>query len=154
MSSCDAAGGAPHDHRQRHRSRSAVLLALDVSASHRISNCILSSSFMSPAKRSRSSSYATSDESDHAPRKRARSSSASDSSDEHRRLKVYIVHAKLSSDEVARLYNLVETHSVDGGLDFELTPNPNVADVIVTAVRMRKRLERHVDWELAVSHLS
>ncbi|KAL1736401.1 hypothetical protein EV714DRAFT_199088 [Schizophyllum commune] len=105
---------------------------------------------MSPAKRSRSSSYATSDESDYAPRKRQRSSS-SDSSDEHRRLKVYIVQAKLSSDEVARLYNLVETHSVDGGLDFELAPNPNFADVIVTAVRMRKRLERHVDWELAKS---
>ncbi|KAL1756325.1 hypothetical protein FB107DRAFT_211622 [Schizophyllum commune] len=105
---------------------------------------------MSPAKRLRSSSYATSDESDYAPRKRQRSSS-SDSSDEHRRLKVYIVQAKLSSDEVARLYNLVETHNVDGGLDFELAPNPNVADVIVTAVRMRKRLERHVDWELAKS---
>ncbi|KAI5890266.1 Nucleotidyltransferase [Schizophyllum commune H4-8] len=106
---------------------------------------------MSPAKRSRSSSYATSDESDYAPRKRQRSASSSDSSDEHRRLKVYIVQAKLDSDEVARLYNLVETHSVDGGLDFELAPNPNVADVIVTAVRMRKRLERHVDWELAKS---
>ncbi|KAL1723700.1 hypothetical protein EV715DRAFT_190444 [Schizophyllum commune] len=106
---------------------------------------------MSPAKRSRSSSYATSDESDYVPRKRQRSSSSSDSSDEHRRLKVYIVQAKLDSDEVARLYNLVETHSVDGGLDFELAPNPNVADVIVTAVRMRKRLERHVDWELAKS---
>ncbi|KAL1668985.1 hypothetical protein GGF50DRAFT_45360 [Schizophyllum commune] len=106
---------------------------------------------MSPAKRSRSSSYATSDESDYAPRKRPRSSSSSDSSDEHRRLKVYIVQAKLDPDEVARLYNLVETYSVDGGLDFELALNPNVADVIVTAVRMRKRLERHVDWELAKS---
>ncbi|KAL1710146.1 hypothetical protein EV121DRAFT_193303 [Schizophyllum commune] len=105
---------------------------------------------MSLAKRSRSSSYATSEESDYAPRKRQRSSS-SESSNEHPRLKVYIVQAKLNPDEVARLYNLVETHSVDGGLDFELAPNPNVADVIVTAVRMRKRLERHVNWELAKS---
>lgn len=108
---------------------------------------------MSPAKRSRSSSYATSNESDYSPRKRQRSSADSDSSDEHPRLKVYIVQAKLDPDEVARLYNLVETYSVDGGLDFELAPNPNDADVIVTAVRMRKRLERHVNWELAVSHL-
>ncbi|KAL1745039.1 hypothetical protein HDZ31DRAFT_37285 [Schizophyllum fasciatum] len=101
---------------------------------------------MPSGKRSRSSSYATSD-SESSPRKQQRSSSSTGSHD--RRLKVHVVQAKLDPDEVARLYSLVETHRVDGLLDFELTPHPSDADVIVTAVRMRKRLERHVPWGLA-----
>lgn len=99
---------------------------------------------MSPRKRSRSSSISSSDSQ---PRKRQRSSS--DGSEPDKRLKVYIVQAKLSADEVASLYALVDHHSVNESLDFELTPSPRDADVIVTAVHMRKRLERHIDWALA-----
>jgi hypothetical protein len=32
----------------------------------------------------------------------------------------------------------------------ELCSDIRNADVVVTAVQMRKRLERHLDWELAV----
>jgi hypothetical protein len=33
----------------------------------------------------------------------------------------------------------------------ELCPDARSADILVTAVQMRRRFERHLDWELAVS---
>ncbi len=60
-------------------------------------------------------------------------------------VKIYLVQAKLDVATVAKLYALAELHSQG------VCKNAEDADVIVTTVAMRRRLERHVPWEIAVS---
>ncbi|KAF8528055.1 Nucleotidyltransferase [Hysterangium stoloniferum] len=56
---------------------------------------------------------------------------------------IYIIQTKLEPTELDLLYSLVETH----GANIQSTPEH--ADVIITGISMRKRLERHIDWNLA-----
>ncbi|TCD66672.1 hypothetical protein EIP91_001090 [Steccherinum ochraceum] len=58
-------------------------------------------------------------------------------------IKVYIVQAKLSSAAIAELFGLAERHCE------KLCSDVEEADVVVTAIGMRKRLERHVPWDVA-----
>ena len=58
---------------------------------------------------------------------------------------IFLIQAKLEALEVGELLGLAEQHSVS------ICSNPDDADIIVTAIRMRRRLERHVSWEVAVS---
>lgn len=60
-------------------------------------------------------------------------------------VKVYIVHAKLDAATLVELNALAEKHVE------HVCRNAEDADVILTAVGMRKRLERHVPWSIAVS---
>lgn len=95
-------------------------------------------------------------------RKRARlrsyspaGSEPADSSDddEQRPLKVYIVQAKLEPETITELYRLIEGFAPRGngpGLQLELCSEVTDADVVVTDVHMRRRFERHVDWNIAV----
>ena len=84
-------------------------------------------------------------------RKRFRSSSSYDSDSEvvSRSLKVYIVQAKLDEKTIRELHDLIE-HSSPRNLGLVLCNNAADADIILTNIRMKKRLERHVDWKIAV----
>jgi hypothetical protein len=104
---------------------------------------------MAPTKRPPNVSETSSE--NESPRKRPRRSSSPpfpDSDEEDEVLKVYVVQTKLAPEVVQELYDLVEAGS---NLKLELTPNVEDANVIVTSVRMRSRLERHVGWQIAVS---
>lgn len=60
--------------------------------------------------------------------------------------RVYILHAKLAHKDISEL------HDVAGKADADLVGSPDEANVVITAIGMRKRLERHLDWNLAVSN--
>ncbi|GBE80869.1 hypothetical protein SCP_0305890 [Sparassis crispa] len=60
-------------------------------------------------------------------------------------VKIYIVQAKLDVATISELFLLAERHTA------AVCRHAEDADVIITAVSMRRRLERHVPWELAVS---
>ncbi|KAK7036418.1 hypothetical protein VNI00_011615 [Paramarasmius palmivorus] len=96
-------------------------------------------------KRTLSSSSSCSDSSSEPSRKRRRSVSPSDA----KTVNVYIVDAKLDAETIAELVSLVEESRINKQ-DLEICPRVEDADVIVTGVRMRKRLERHLEWNLAV----
>lgn len=65
-------------------------------------------------------------------------------------LKVYIIQAKLDQDTIIELHNLLERDKYyNGSAKFTLCNDINESDVVVTAIKMRKRLERHIDWEIA-----
>lgn len=66
-------------------------------------------------------------------------------------LKVYIIQAKLDQDTIIELHNLLERdkYYYNGSAKFTLCNDINESDVVVTAIKMRKRLERHIDWEIA-----
>lgn len=68
-------------------------------------------------------------------------------------LKVYIIQAKLDQDTIIELYNLLERDKCNDSGNFTLCNDINESDVVVTAIKMRKRLERHIDWEIAVRGL-
>ncbi|KAG6889096.1 hypothetical protein C0992_006424 [Termitomyces sp. T32_za158] len=77
-------------------------------------------------------------------------SSRSYSPSEDQLIKVYILQAKLDPTSVAELYALVENRkAASDGLRLQLCGNPSDADVILSNVHMRKRLERHLDWNIA-----
>lgn len=92
--------------------------------------------------------------------KRARSNSPwnitdNDSAD-YTPLKVYVLSAKFDSTAYQSLISLVEDRSLSVGENqhspvrrIELSANLEEADVIVTAIRTRSRLERHVNPSLA-----
>ncbi|KAF8346009.1 hypothetical protein F5887DRAFT_964521 [Amanita rubescens] len=61
-------------------------------------------------------------------------------------MKVYLIQAKLDSSAVHDLYSLLDTNS---NLNLQLSGDPEDADVIITAIRMKRRLERHVAWDTA-----
>ncbi|THH11824.1 hypothetical protein EW146_g7907 [Bondarzewia mesenterica] len=60
-------------------------------------------------------------------------------------VKIHILQAKLNDSDIAELFTLV------GKCGARLCPNVYEADVIVTGITMRKRLERHIDWDTAKS---
>lgn len=78
------------------------------------------------------------------------------SAEEPRPLKVYIVQAKLDTDATTELYNIIEgfalraSDSNERTLQLQLCSEVEDADAVVTAVRMRRRFERHVEWKTAV----
>jgi len=76
------------------------------------------------------------------PAKHARTSHSEKSLSQ---VKIYIVQAKLDESALSELLNLAERHSE------RLCEVADEADVIITAIRMRRRLERHIPWTLAVS---
>ncbi|KAN0081305.1 hypothetical protein V8E55_008929 [Tylopilus felleus] len=117
-----------------------------------------------PMKRSRSSTSRSesgvSSSSDQGPSKRTRDNTASqilvtrESSVDQNPLRVYIISAKLSSVALENLVGLVEKSAAQqgnrvGARRLALTADSNRADVLVTAVHTRPRLERHVRWEVA-----
>jgi DNA polymerase IV len=62
-------------------------------------------------------------------------------------VKLYIVQAKMHGPELAELILLAEQNCE------RLCSNIEEANVVVTAVTMGRRFERHVSWELAVRAL-
>ncbi|KAF6763040.1 DNA polymerase mu [Ephemerocybe angulata] len=111
-----------------------------------------------PSKRFQHSSASSSDDDRPSPRKRARrrpssGPSGSDSGTEGKVLGIYIVQAKLDSSTINELYRLVDEHAPKSGsessLQLELCSDVKDAQVIITAIRMRRRFERHVDWDIA-----
>ncbi|KAI0359237.1 Nucleotidyltransferase [Trametes cingulata] len=60
-------------------------------------------------------------------------------------IRIYIVQAKLDVPAIAELFSLGERHTKG------VCKSAADADVIITAVRMRRRFERHVPWEIAKS---
>ncbi|KAH9485502.1 DNA-directed DNA/RNA polymerase mu [Psilocybe cubensis] len=91
------------------------------------------------------------------PRKRPRSRyDDSLSEEEQTPLKVYVLQEKLASNEVDELFHMIESNGASAAgisktrkLHLELCNNPVAADVIVTKIRMKKRFERHLQWDLA-----
>ncbi len=59
--------------------------------------------------------------------------------------RVHILQAKLTHKDVSELHDLAEKANAD------VVSSPDEAHVVITAIGMRKRLERHLDWNLAVS---
>ena len=57
---------------------------------------------------------------------------------------IYVIQAKLSPSQIAELFTLAENHCR------KLCRDVDEADVVLTAISMRKRLERHMTWETAV----
>lgn len=119
-----------------------------------------------PLKRSHSSSSPSDGGvlSNQGPSKRAPASAVPDTREgsvEQYPLRIYIISAKLLPDTLQNLVSLVEKHTAHhgntaGAQHFELAADLDHADVIVTAVHTRPRLERHVSWGVAVrepSHL-
>lgn len=111
------------------------------------------------------------------PSKRPRFSSSQDpsSSSYPDVIKIYIVQAKIDPQVIADLLHIVESNTVyhkapslgvrdagterpsddhHGGVLFQLCNDVDKAEVVITVVHTKKRLERHVDWKLAVRSLS
>jgi DNA polymerase mu len=91
------------------------------------------------------SSSLSSDSADERTRKRVRSSSL-DPWDTGNKLRIYIVQAKIEEKNLFELYHLIESSQAP----FELSSDFADADVIITNIRMKKRLERHIPWDVAV----
>jgi DNA polymerase IV len=113
---------------------------------------------LSPPRHSESSSRSSSSSSTEPPLKRLRSHSPQTFTPIPT-IKVYIVQAKLDVHTISDLFSVTESHrsqwkgkGKDRQLSLELCQVVNDAEIIITAIRMRKRLERHVDWEVAVSN--
>ncbi|KAH6913918.1 DNA polymerase mu [Coprinopsis sp. MPI-PUGE-AT-0042] len=101
---------------------------------------------MAPKRPPNVSETSSENESPRKRRRRSISSPRSDSDEEDEGLKVYIVQTKLAPEAIQELYELVETGST---FQLELTPNVEDASIIITGIRMRSRLERHVGWKTA-----
>ncbi|KAG6828532.1 hypothetical protein H0H92_007660 [Tricholoma furcatifolium] len=66
-------------------------------------------------------------------------------------VKIYLLQAKLDASAIAELYSLIESQNqVSGGFHLQLCSEASSADIILSNVHMRKRLERHLDWNIAV----
>lgn len=84
------------------------------------------------------------------------------SNDHVRAIPIYILQTKLDSSTAHRLFDIAESEKAyltqdsgssadpNKGVKFQLCPEIEDAEVIITVVHMRKRFERHVDWEIAV----
>ena len=59
--------------------------------------------------------------------------------------RVFILQPKLSQADLSEIFDLAES------ADAEIVSSPDEADIIITKIGMRKRLERHIEWNLAVS---
>ncbi|KAF9501386.1 Nucleotidyltransferase [Pleurotus eryngii] len=105
---------------------------------------------MKRTRTSRSSSYESvdSDMSTCSSFKRLKHSESDEESDDSGfPIKVFVVQAKLSPEEISGLISMVEQQQSMRML--ELCSIPAEADVIVTGIQMKKRLERHISWQLA-----
>src|SRR6267142_1071934 len=60
--------------------------------------------------------------------------------------RIFILQAKLSHADISEVFDLAEK------ADADVVSTPDEADIVITAIGMRKRLERHISWNLAVSH--
>jgi hypothetical protein len=98
------------------------------------------------------------------PSKRAHGNSASpinmgtlEDSVEQRPVRIYIIPVKFTAGTLENLASLVEKqaaqHDEVDAPNLELTADLDSADVLVTAVRTRPRLERHISWDVAVCGL-
>ncbi|KII95670.1 hypothetical protein PLICRDRAFT_225804 [Plicaturopsis crispa FD-325 SS-3] len=100
----------------------------------------------------RSSSASSSDGNTGPPNKRMRTVGDEDA---HSRpepshsVKVHIVQAKINAETVAELFALVESSSAHSGFHPILCDDARAAEVVVTAIATRQRLERHIDWVVA-----
>lgn len=106
-----------------------------------------------PHKRSRSPDFSSPSR----PLKRSRSDSVHSCDDfPNKQLQVFVVQAKLEN-QIPEIYDLIESHGHkdddDDGLQLQLCDNVEKADIIITAIRMSKRLQRHVDWITAVCNV-
>lgn len=59
--------------------------------------------------------------------------------------RIFILQAKLSHADLSEVFDLAEK------ADADVVSTPDEADIVITAIGMRKRLERHIAWNLAVS---
>jgi len=59
--------------------------------------------------------------------------------------RVFILQPKLSQTEISEIFDLAES------ADANIVSSPDEADIVITKIGMRKRLERHIEWNLAVS---
>lgn len=115
---------------------------------------------MPPKRRNEPGSSSSESDPDSSPqRKRSKrnrpySQSDGDSDEEHTDLAVYVVQAKIDAETTNELYRLVEGFSPTKGPQLELCSAVEDADIVITNVRMRRRFERHVPWNIAVSDLS
>jgi DNA polymerase IV len=92
------------------------------------------------SSRSPSSSLGSTQDSPQRPSRRAKGATGILAS--HR---IFVLQAKLSDAEISEIYELAEK------ADADVVKSPDEAEIIITAIGMRKRLERHLDWNLAVS---
>ncbi|KAF5380505.1 hypothetical protein D9615_004682 [Tricholomella constricta] len=80
------------------------------------------------------------------------SSSSRSSSSQERPVRVHILQAKMDASAIAELYALIDNQRripKNSPFQLELCGKASDADIIVSNVRMRKRLERHLDWNIA-----
>jgi hypothetical protein len=82
--------------------------------------------------------------------------------EEEKPLLVYILPGKILPEAMSELVTLVESYQIGrvamgyqgqgvvNELNVQLTGDVEKANVIVTAIHMRQRLERHIDWRIAV----
>lgn len=110
---------------------------------------------------------ASSSYNEYSPRKRRRSlsfdsnTSNDEENSEHEReediIKIFIVPAKLDAPTFKELNDLLDRATLRDDDEqscfrgFKSVSDATKSDVIVTAIHMRQRLERHVPWNLAVS---
>jgi hypothetical protein len=57
---------------------------------------------------------------------------------------VHIIDAKLSPSEIGEMFALAQNTGA------KLSSTPQNASVLITALTMRRRLERHIPWDIAV----
>ncbi|KAI0282848.1 hypothetical protein BGY98DRAFT_912143 [Russula aff. rugulosa BPL654] len=57
--------------------------------------------------------------------------------------RVFILQPKLSQTDISEIFDLAES------ADAVIVSSPDEADIIITKIGMRKRLERHIEWNLA-----
>jgi DNA polymerase mu len=60
-------------------------------------------------------------------------------------LSIYFIQAKIEPSELDLLYSIAEASGAN------IRTNIEEADIVVTAITMRKRLERHIEWDIAVT---
>lgn len=102
----------------------------------------------------RRSSSLSPDSDEEREHKRFRSSSPEEHSwDSHRSLKVYVVQEKIEENHLVELFDSIESTAKTSSFLLEPVSDYRGADIIVTNIHMRKRLERHVPWNVAVSGL-
>lgn len=115
---------------------------------------------MSPKRRNTRQSSSSSDDDRPTKRRRSTPDLRDDDFDANKSVKVFILQAKLEPETISELYKLIERKNESsswsgsagtGHLDLEICSDVSEADIIITAVRMRKRLERHINWNDAVN---
>ncbi|KZP27630.1 Nucleotidyltransferase [Athelia psychrophila] len=116
-----------------------------------------------PFKRPSPTRNSSSNVSSRAPKHPRTSLSGGCTNDRISTIAIYILQTKLDSNTTNRLFSIAESEEVyisqdsdsasgtSDGVRFELCHEIDEAEVIITAVHMRKRLERHIAWEVATA---